>query len=83
MFSQLYFLKNSEKRCIFPTIESNNSCKNIQTLMVKKFILFFALILSPFSASAFLGEDLGLDLYKQIDENFDDLERQQYEYEPR
>jgi len=30
---------------------------------------------------AFLGEDLGIDLYGQIDKNFKDLEQKQYEYE--
>lgn len=33
------------------------------------------------STMAFLGEDLGLDLYKQIDEGFESLEIKQYEYE--
>ncbi len=33
------------------------------------------------STSAFLGEDLGLDMYKQIDEWFESLEIKQYEYE--
>ncbi len=40
------------------------------------FLLFF-----PLSAWAFVGEDLGIDLYKNIDENFENLETQQYEYE--
>ncbi len=49
-------------------------------------IYFFLLVgicflSSQAQSSAFLWEDLGLDLYKQIDEGFDELERKQYEYE--
>ena len=36
---------------------------------------------SYLSTSAFLGEDLGLDIYKNIDEGLYDLELKQYEYE--
>ena len=49
--------------------------------MIKKYILLCVLLLLPFNAWAFLGEDLGLDMYKQIDEGFYELERKQYEYE--
>ncbi|MCD5374993.1 hypothetical protein LR010_00910 [Candidatus Gracilibacteria bacterium] len=51
--------------------------------LVKKIILFSLLGGCFFmsSTSAFLGEDLGLDLYKQIDEGFESLEIKQYEYE--
>ncbi len=52
----------------------------------KKYIfLFFCFFWSHFfgvqTAQAFLWEDLGLDLYKQIDEGFYALEQKQYEYE--
>jgi len=36
---------------------------------------------SAHNSAAFLWEDLGLDLYKTIDEGFYELERQQYEHE--
>jgi hypothetical protein len=51
--------------------------------LVKKIILFSLLggYFFMSSTSAFLGEDLGLDLYKQIDEWFESLEIKQYEYE--
>lgn len=51
--------------------------------LVKKIILFslFGGYFFMNSASAFLWEDLGLDLYKQIDEWFASLETKQYEYE--
>lgn len=49
--------------------------------MFQKLLLSSVLLLSPFTAFGFLGEDLGLDMYKQIDEGFYELERQQYEYE--
>jgi hypothetical protein len=51
--------------------------------LVKKIILFslFGGYFFMNSTSAFLGEDLGLDLYKQIDKWFESLEIKQYEYE--
>lgn len=38
-------------------------------------------LLSAYQSSAFLGEDLWIELYRQIDENIWSLERKQYEYE--
>lgn len=54
--------------------------------MIRKVIFFITwplLFLSIFSASthAFLWEDLWLDLYKNIDEGFQELEIKQYQYE--
>jgi len=42
---------------------------------------WYFFILTPFQTWAFLGEDLGIELYKQIDEWFYELEQKQYEYE--
>lgn len=51
----------------------------------KIFLTFFFFSLSFFFSSAktyaFLGEDLGLDMYQKIDTGFQDLELKQYEYE--
>jgi len=54
--------------------------------MIQKVLFFITcplLILSFFSiqVSGFLGEDLWLDLYKNIDEWFEELEIKQYQYE--
>lgn len=54
--------------------------------MIRKHMFFIAwllLILSFFSANThwFLWEDLWLDLYKSIDEGFEELEIKQYQYE--
>ncbi len=48
--------------------------------------IFFGIVLWLYffaftQTSAFLWEDLGLDLYKQIDEGLESLETKQYEYE--
>lgn len=54
-------------------------------MWAKKYILLFCfLYLSLFEVEksfAFLGEDLWLDMYKQVDEGFYELEKKQYEYE--
>lgn len=54
-------------------------------MCTKRYISLFLFIFFSFflieKSSAFLWEDLGLDLYKQIDEGFYELERKQYEYE--
>ena len=49
--------------------------------MLQRLLTFFVLLLLPYWGSAFLWEDLGLDLYNQIDTKIDDLLEKQYEYE--
>jgi len=51
---------------------------------IYKKLLYTVLIWVLFSACNsywFLGEDLGIDIYGQIDQNYGNLERKQYEYE--
>jgi len=59
--------------------------ESVHIMKILRKILLISLLgwyfLSASQLSAFLWEDLGLDLYKQIDEEFYELERKQYEYE--
>lgn len=64
------------KFCSFPLLQRRGNSR------VRSWSLWFLICILPFQyTSAFLWEDLGLDLYKQIDEWFYELERKQYEYE--
>lgn len=52
--------------------------------LYKKIFLLFSIggyFLIPSQTSALLWEDLGLDLYKKVDEGFYELQEKQYEYE--
>lgn len=55
--------------------------KGSQKIYMSLFVFFGSFFVVFSSSYAFLGEDLGLDLYKSIDEGFATLERKQYEYE--
>ncbi|USN58545.1 MAG: hypothetical protein H6767_10065 [Candidatus Peribacteria bacterium] len=44
-------------------------------------IVFLVLSGGQYEAMAFVGEDLGLDLYESIDEGIIELDRKNYEYE--
>lgn len=48
---------------------------------MKKILICIFLLLAPLSTQGFLGEDMWLNLYKNIDEGIDELENNTYIYE--